>query len=151
MAEKKKILFFDDDSFITQILAQNLEVIGWEVTLVSEINDLFSNLKKRRFDIIILDIMAPIPKANNEYVNFTKDEIAEMDEAMNTGVVAAKKIWDIENKKYKNIPILFLSAKKDPRPENPELQTDKCDYLRQPELVSTINEKLEKLMNNNNR
>jgi CheY-like chemotaxis protein len=147
MAKIKRVLFFDDDSSITKILAQNLELDGWKVTLVTEINDLFMYLKNHKFDIIILDIMAPIPETESEYVKFTKEEIAEMDDAMNTGVVAAKKIWRMDNQKYKDIPILFLSAKKDPRFENPELQNDKCDYFRQPELVDTIKNKLNELLN----
>ena len=153
MANKKRILFFDDEPFISDILAQSLRLFDWDVTLVSDIDVLFQNLhnSSRPYEIIVLDIMAPIPKAVSEYVTFTKKEINDMDNGMNTGIVVAKKVWDIENHKYQNIPILFLSARKDPRPENPILQTDKCDYVSKPELAKAIDDRLKKMLNYNNK
>lgn len=144
MAEKKKVLFFDDEPFISDILAQSLRLFDWNVTLVTEIDKLFIELNISKFDVIILDIMAPIPESDSKYFKFTKQEINEMDDGMNTGVVVAKKIWEMPT--YKDTPILFLSAKKDPRPDNPELQTDKCGYLRKPVLTSTVSEKLNELI-----
>ena len=146
MADKNRVLFFDDDPFISKTLVDTLELLGWDVTLISEIDDLFIKLNSiLQFDVIILDIMAPIPQADSGYVKFTKKEINEMNDGLNTGVVATKKIWQME--KYKNTPILFLSIAKDPRFENPELQNDKCDYLRKPEKARTIGERLINLLN----
>lgn len=144
MAEKKKVLFFDDEPFISKYLVDTLELFDWDVTLVTEIDELFKELNISKFDIIILDIMAPIPESASEFVQFTKKEINEMDDGINTGVVAAKKVWEIPT--YKDTPILFLSARRDPRHGDQKLQTDKCDYLRKPELVRTIDEKLRTML-----
>ena len=144
--QKKKVLFFDDEPFITAALTHSLELFGWKVTLVSEIDDLFKELKTRQFDILILDLMAPIPNQENKYINFTLDEIDAMKDAQgtNVGVILAKKIW---NKMKKSIPILFLSAKKNPIPEDLELKRITCDYLRKPQFARAVDEKLKELLN----
>ena len=88
--------------------------------------------------------MAPIPNKENKYINFTSKEIDEMDMGLNVGVVLAKKIWyDLK----KDIPILFLSAKKNPIPEDSELEKHNCDYLSKPQLARTVVEKLHQMLN----
>ena len=62
----------------------------------------------------------------------------------NVGVILAKKIW---NKMKKSIPILFLSAKKNPIPEDLELKRITCDYLRKPQFATAVDEKLKELLN----
>ena len=143
--EKKKVLYFDDEPFITRALARSLELFGWDVTLVSEIDDLIKELKTWQFDILILDLMAPIPNQKNKYINFTPNEIDEMKQAQgtNVGVIVAKKIW---NELEKRIPILFLSARRNPIPEDPELNELKCDYLRKPQLAKEVHDKLNSLL-----
>lgn len=144
--QKKKVLFFDDELFITKALAKSLELFGWEVKLVSEIDDLFRELRTRQFDILILDQMAPIPNQENRYINFTLKEIDEMKQAQgtNVGVIIAKKIW---NELKMNIPILFLSAKKSPIPDDSDLNDIiKCDYLRKPQFAKAVDEKLRELL-----
>ena len=114
-------------------------MIGWDVTLVSEIDDIFRELKTRQFDVLMLDLMAPIPNKENKYINFSQKEIDEMDMGLNVGVVLAKKIW----KEFNNdIPILFLSARRNPIPEGPELNNHNCGYLRKPQLVRDVDKKL---------
>lgn len=142
---KSRVLHFDDELFITSALAQSLELFGWEVTLVSEVDDLFHKLKNKQYDVIIMDIMVPLPSKNNPNINFTKQELEEMDNGLNTGVVLVKKIIKLPN--YENIPILFLSARQDPIPDNPELNLIRCDYLRKPELVMEVDKKLKQLLN----
>ena len=56
MADKNRVLFFDDDPFISKTLVDTLELLGWDVTLISEIDDLFIKLNSiLQFDVIILD------------------------------------------------------------------------------------------------
>lgn len=143
MAEMKKILFFDDESFISRILVNNLKLNDWDVTFVSEINELFKELKRHKFDILILDIKAPIPKMENLNVSFTRTEIEEMDDGMNTGVVLAKKIWmEIDS----NYAVLFLSARNEGAIS--QLSSNyRFDHIRKPELISTIIFKLNELLN----
>lgn len=146
MRKKKRILYFDDEPFISTALAQNLELFGWNVTLVSKAEDLFGKLSEP-FDVIILDIMAPIPDKRIESIEFNKKEIQQMDKGRNTGIVFATKIWDINNQELVNMPILFLSARKQPESINTfQKEGRKCACLRKPELVKTIHKKLEELL-----
>ncbi len=142
--QKNKVLFFDDEPFITAALTLSLELLGWKVTLVSDIDKLFKELTTHQFDIIITDIMAPIPNMENKYINFSQQEIDKMDVGLNTGVVLSKRIWKEFNE---NIPILFLSARRNPIPEDPELGNYKCAYLRKPQLAKEVDEKLNELLN----
>lgn len=141
---KNRVLFFDDEPFITRPLVQTLELLEWDVTLVTEIDDLFKELKNPQFDIIITDIMVPIPNKENKYINFSQQEIDEMNMGLNTGVVLSKKIWKEFNE---SIPILFLSARRNPIPEYPELNNHKCDYLRKPQLAKDVDERLRIMLN----
>ncbi len=142
---KYRVLHFDDDPFQASALRNSLELFGWDVTLVSEIDELFKELNNNHYDALIMDIMAPTPSANNRYVTFTRKEIENMNNGMNTGVVLTKKILTMP--KYKGIPILFLSARKAPFLENPELNNCNCDYLRKPQLARSVDIKLKELLN----
>ncbi len=142
---EKRVLYFDDEQFISGALAQSLKLFGWDAILVSEIDDLFRELKTRQYDILIMDNMAPIPtQKENRYINFSSKEIDEMDMGLNAGVVLSKKIWKELNE---NIPILFLSAKKNPIPVDPELSNYNCGYLRKPQLAKEVDEKLRQMLN----
>ena len=142
--EKKRVLYFDDEPFISSALVQNLNLFKWNVVLVSTIDDLFKELKTHQYGILMLDLMVPIPNKENKYVSFSAKEIDGMNMGINVGVVIAKKVWKELNK---NIPILFLSARRNPIPEDPELNNYKCDYLRKPQLVRVVDEKLTELLN----
>ena len=139
---KMNVLYFDDEPYITRALARSLESNNLNVTLVSEIEDVFKELNTGKYNIIMLDIMAPIPDINNKY--FSPQEIDEMIEyqGINVGVILAKRIWKNYNK---DIPILFFSAKSSPIVEYPELKKYKCDFLSKPQLASTVLEKLKEL------
>lgn len=141
----KKVLHFDDEPFITMALDQNLELYGWDVILVSGVDDFFRELKNNQYDAIIMDIMAPIPPLENEHVKFTQKEIDEMNGGMNTGVVLAKKV--LSKAEYANTPILFLSARRNPLLENHELNNYKCHYIRKPALALDVSNALQDLLN----
>lgn len=145
---KDKVLYFDDDPFINSALAQTLSLFNWDVLLVPDIDILFKELKTHHFNIIIMDIMAPIPQKNNKYICFTSKEIDEMEMGLNVGVVLAKKIWKEINQ---TIPILFLSVKSNPIPNDFELSHFNCDFLRKPQLAKDVDEKLRLLLNKNNK
>ncbi len=145
--QKLKVLYFDDEPFICQSLALNLNLFGWDVTLVYDINDLFYNLKTNQYNILLIDAMAPVPETHNENIIFSDTEIEEMGQGMNTGIVLAKKIWTIEDGKFNSLPILFLSARQRPEIINQFLLSKKkCDWLRKPQLAKTIDEKLKELL-----
>lgn len=141
--EKNKVLFFDDEPFISNSLANSLELFGWNVSLVSSAEELFEELSDL-YNILILDIMAPVPKSDFSSMSFSKTEIKDMENGMSTGIVLAKKIWE-QNKK---IPILFLSARRRPEVINTfMMEGRRCDCLRKPELAATIHQKLLQLLN----
>lgn len=144
--EENKLLYFDDEPYLNIALARSLQLFNWDVTMVSEVDELFKELKTRQFNILILDLMAPVPNKENKYVNFTHEEIYEMKKlkGTNVGVIITKKI---RNELKISTPILFLSAKKNPIPEDFELKDINCDYLRKPQLAKAVNEKLIELLN----
>ena len=142
---KNRILFFDNEPFLVKSLTQHLKLLGWDVKLVPNIDELFKELEQNNYDILILDIKAPIPIINGKYVSFKPSEINSMNDGMKTGVVLAKKIWE-DNKKYNSIPILFHSAKTNPIPGDSVLESHKCDYIRKPERVKNIDQKLNDLL-----
>lgn len=141
-----KVLHFDDEPFISRAFDQNLELLGWNVRLVSEIDELFRELQNNQYDILIMNIMAPTPPLENEHVTFTQKEIDEMNGGINTGVILTEIIWRMG--KYKDIPVLFLSARI--QPEKMTLYQSfghRCAYLRLPELAKTVDRKLIELLN----
>lgn len=140
------VLYFDDEPFISRALAENLSLCyDWKVTLISEIDDLFQELANNQYDILILDIMVPIPETDkNSTVKFTKKDIEKMEGGMSTGIVLAKKIWEIHGP----IPILFLSARSRPDAITRFKEEGKrCEYLRKPELAETVDATLDQLLN----
>ncbi len=144
---KYRILHFDDEPFILKALAEILKLLGWDVTLVSEIDELFKELKNNHFDVLIMDIMAPTPQLENDHVTFSQEEIQRMSNGLNTGVILTEKIWRLEE--YRDIPVLFLSARNRPDKITLFLQSGhKCEYLIKPQLAKTIDEKLRELLSN---
>lgn len=141
---KKKILFFDDESFISKIMVDNLKLNycernGWEIQYVSEIPLVFQELISTTYDLIILDVMISLPDQNEIQELFTKSEYDKMEEGMRAGYVVAEKIWSIP--KYRNVPILFLSAR-----INENLFNDKkTAFIRKPELASVIAKKIQEM------
>ena len=143
---KNKILFLDDEKFISGKLAEHLELLGWDVTFFNDINEFLNEFITGVFDILILDIMVPIPKTENQHIKFSKKEIENMGEnGVNTGIVLAMKIWELR----KDIPILFLSAREQRPKAIKQFQSSGliCDYNRKPELANTVSEKLIELLN----
>lgn len=142
------VLFFDDEPFISESLAENLKLYGWKVCLVTDINKLIDTIIKGQFDILILDIMAPIPEKDNKHIHFSKEDINEMDRGINTGIVIAKKIWGYSEDRFKDLPILFLTARQ--RPDDILIQFKQnnrtCDCLRKPEYAVTVNESIKLLL-----
>lgn len=144
MVKKKRVLFYDYEPYLSRALADNLEPFGWKVTLVFDIDELFFYLQNHQYDIVILDIMAPVPETATDFVNFTNAEINEMNNGIDTGIVLAKKIW----RNNSDIPILFLSARSQPDAISQfNIERKRCEYLKKPELSITINEILNKLLN----
>ncbi len=142
--ENNKLLFFDNQSFIVRSMIMSLQLYGWNVTYVSDIDNLFHILKHRHYNILILDIMAPVPPMTNKNVEFTESEINEMGDGLKTGVVLAKKVLKLEG--YNKVPILFLSGARNPILYDPELQEHECAYMRKPAFSRHVDQKLREML-----
>jgi CheY-like chemotaxis protein len=139
--KNKRILFFDDEKFTSESLIKNLvDNYGYNIHYVSKLTLLFDELHTKHYDLIILDIMAPIPDNMQEKALFSEAEIMKMCEGSNTGVVVAEKIWSLEE--YLDIPILFITAKR----VRPNFTKPKTAIIRKPELAATISEEIQKLL-----
>ena len=139
--KNKHILFFDDEKFTSESLIKNLvDNYGYNIHHVSQLKLLFDELHTKHYDLIILDIMAPIPDNIQEKTLFSEAEIIKMCDGSNTGVVVAEKIWSLEE--YSNVPILFITAKR----TKPNLSKPKTSIIRKPELAAIISEEIQKLL-----
>lgn len=143
----KRILFFDDESFVTKMLISNLQInYGWnqnnlgEITFVSTPKELFDKVNEKvKYDLYVLDIMVPIELINKTDL-FSKGEIDKMQKGDNTGVVIAEKIKEITGDK--KVPVLFLSARM-----QPSKMEENTDYIEKPAYALDISEKMKKLLN----
>lgn len=144
----KRILFFDDELFITKMLIENLQKnYDWcvdkygEITFVSTPKELFDKVNNvnLKYDLFVLDIMVPVDQI--EKLNlFSKEEIERCQDGENTGVVCAEKLRNMS--KYKDVPILYLSAR-----IQPSLMAPYTDYLEKPIFASELSEKIKEMLN----
>ncbi len=87
MGEKKKILVVDDEKDILTLLSSRLEMSGFEVSTARDGFEAIEKIKTIKPDLVILDIMLP---------------------KMDGFQVARLFKFDLD---YKDIPIIFLTAK----------------------------------------
>jgi DNA-binding response OmpR family regulator len=113
--EKKKILVVEDDNSIAEILTDYLETNGFYVELSDNGVKALNNIKKNKYNLIILDIMLP---------------------GLN-GFDILKEVRDIEF-----IPIILLSARKEEIDKVRGLNLGADDYITKPfnfgELVARV-------------
>ena len=126
-----KILYIDDEIYITHSLCKNLtSIYGFKVDLITDYRK-FENELQKGYDCIMLDVMMPILPSF-----FTTDELLTIKSESKVGVVLFNKI----RKLYPKIPILFYSA----------ISSIECDeysaFLRKPELAKNIADNLKLLI-----
>lgn len=118
-----KILLVDDEPDILEFLKYNLEVNGLEVIVGNNGLEALDKLSENP-DLIILDIMMP-------YLD---------------GYEVYKKIRGKEN--FKDIPIIFLTAKSGETDEIKSLELGTSDYIQKPispkKLIARVNSNLRK-------
>lgn len=142
----KRILFFDDEPFITNYLIKSLqEVYGWkgdkEINYVSTVDKLLYEIihDAKTYDLFVLDVMAPVPDVGDKGF-LSKEEKNKMMDGMSTGLVLADKI----RKKKEKVPVLFLTARV--IPPIPESESKYTKLIRKPvspqEISNTMNELL---------
>lgn len=137
-----KILYFDDELKTAQPLSNSLmEVFGYNVNYVSKLSDFLTMLDSNdTFDLIILDIMAPIP-TNQERDLFKKNEIEDMNKGLDTGVILFDRLRRID--KYKFVPVLIYTARSN---VNNIIKENNVEILRKPELTITISNTIKKML-----
>ncbi len=124
-----KILIVDDEKDIVEFIQYNLEQEGFQVITAYNGKEAIEALKEKP-DLIVLDVMMP-----------------EID-----GYEVCEKIRAKE--KYKNIPILFLTAKSSEQDEVHGLNIGADDYIAKPvsikKLIARIKSNLRQSDFNNN-
>ncbi len=117
MSKKPKILYVEDDLDLGYVTKDNLELKGYDISLIKDGKSGLKLFSNDSFDLCLLDVMLP-----------------EMD-----GFTLAKKIRE----KDEHIPIIFLSAKslKEDRIEGLSLGGD--DYLTKPFNITELVLKIE--------
>jgi CheY-like chemotaxis protein len=145
----QKILFFDDESFISQYLVNNLvENYGWngekEIVFAHSVVELLEHINEvnESYALFVLDVMAPIPPNPLDF--FTKKELKQLDMrgGINTGIVIANKIRSID--RYRRVPILYLSART--IPQIPESEAGYTSYLGKPVSARVLSDRMEELL-----
>ncbi len=117
----KKVLIIEDEKDIIEFLKYNLELEKFEV-LAAHDGETGLEMLKQNPDIVLLDIM--LPKLN--------------------GYEVCQKIR--ENKRYENLPVVFLTAKTSEADEVKGLELGANDYIQKPispkKLITKINSTL---------
>jgi two-component system, OmpR family, response regulator VicR len=109
---KGKILLVEDDTNLAFVIKDNLEINGFLVTLALDGEIAFTEFKKGKFDLCILDIMLP-----------KKD-----------GFTLAEEI----RKKDQQIPILFLTAKGMKEDKIRAFKIGADDYITKPFSIEEL-------------
>ena len=114
---KPKILYVEDDLFLSHVTKDNLELKGYEITFCKNGKLAYDTFRNNDFDLCILDVMLP-----------------EMD-----GFTLAKKI----RKLNKEIPIIFLSAKSLKEDRITGFTVGGDDYITKPFSIEELVLKIE--------
>lgn len=118
--DKKVIYIVDDDVEIRDLLCDVLKVENFEVTAIPNGIKLFDELKKKKPDLILLDIM------------MSWIDGLDICESMK------------KNQLYKNIPIIFITAYKNEKMEQQIKNTPANDYIFKPFNLDDLLAKIKK-------
>ena len=110
------ILVVDDDADIRALIEAVLETAGHEVTLAAEGKEALSKLKRRAYDLVVLDIMMP---------TMSGYEVLEQIRAMPSRA---------------STPVIVVTAKHDPTGVMREVRGGALDHLAKPFLPEELEE-----------
>ena len=114
-----KILVVDDEPHITELIQFNLELNDYSVEIAGNGKEAIEKAKADAFDLIILDVMLPFVDGFGVLKILKKDD------------------------RYKDVPILMLTAKSSESDKVLGLETGADDYLTKPfgikELMARVN------------
>lgn len=117
MKPNPRILYVEDDAYLSYVTKDNLELKGFQITLCKDGEEAISVFRQDVFDLCILDVMLP-----------------EMD-----GFTLAKKIRELDE----HVPILFLSARSLKEDRIHGLTIGGDDYITKPFSIEELALKME--------
>jgi two-component system, cell cycle response regulator len=120
-----KILVIDDEDFNVMLLVKRLSKSGYEVEKAFNGFDALSLIETGNFDMILLDVMMP---------DLDGFEVARM---LNS------------NPRFKDIPIIFLSAKTSIEDKLEGLSIGATDYITKPFDFRELEARIKVILNNN--
>lgn len=121
--DKTHILFAEDELALAHIIRESLEENGFEVTLCANGEQALQKYKARKPDILVLDIMMP-----------------KMD-----GFEVAKQVRETD----KRTPIIFLTARSQPKDVVAGFEAGANDYLKKPFSVEELIVRIKVLLSDN--
>ncbi len=128
----KHILLVDDDKKTYPIYKEELEEEhNFHVTWMWDASLVLNFLMENDVDIIVLDIMMPIPK------DWSTHDKAKADLGMNTGIILHAKIRN----NLPNIPIIILTMRRDVHLEDPLTKT-----FVKPMIIRNIAKEINKIL-----
>lgn len=119
----KKILIADDEHKIVMTLEYAFKKAGYQVFIARDGSEVLELLKQELPDIILLDIMMPNVDG---YTTLTEIK---------------------KNDNYKNIKVIFLSAKTGEADIKKGLDLGADAYITKPYSIKKLTEKIEELLN----
>jgi len=122
--ETKKILIVDDEPAIISILTTRLEAVGYQVVAAVDGEEALQKAEKEIPDLIVLDIM--LPKIDG----FKVCRILKYDD------------------RYKDIPIIMLTAKGQEKDKNIGKDVGADKYLTKPYEAEELLDAIRKLLKN---
>lgn len=122
-AVRKKILIADDEHKIVMTLEYTFKKNGYDIFIARDGSEVLELLKEEIPDMILLDIMMP-----NIDGYTTLSEIKK-------------------NEKFKNIKIIFLSAKSGEQDIKKGMELGADAYITKPYSIKKLIEKVEELLN----
>ncbi|MEN4762611.1 MULTISPECIES: response regulator [unclassified Chryseobacterium] len=117
---KKKILIFDDDTTILEVITIIFEENGYQVEISETSHDILEKVAQYQPDVILMDNW--IPKIG--------------------GVEATKLLKNHEE--FKNIPVIYVTANNDIVALAEQAQAD--DYVAKPFNLEDLEDKVEKYL-----
>ncbi|SHE87001.1 DNA-binding response regulator, OmpR family, contains REC and winged-helix (wHTH) domain [Marinitoga hydrogenitolerans DSM 16785] len=116
---KRVIMIIEDDPAISEMLNFNLTKEGYDIILASDADEAVKMIEEKEVDFFIVDIMLPGSMDGFDFIRTVKS-----------------------NEKFKNAPVLILSAKDDPADKVAGLELGSDDYVTKPfnvrELIARI-------------
>jgi len=119
----KKIVIADDEHKIVMTLEYAFRKAGYEVFIARDGSEVLELLKEEIPDVILLDIMMPNIDGYNTLTEIKKEE------------------------KYKDIKVIFLSAKAGENDIQKGLSLGADAYITKPYSIKKLTEKIEELLN----